>query len=431
MSKSFANRTFMGADPTWANACVGDNGAPGMVDYAEGFASAANALLDSAIADQGMELTVDTLVYPVCFTMRHAIELFLKKVTVNLAQIGAARCVPLPAFDLLASHDLGLIWAYVKTHAPATDERLAGLVSKLDEYVRDVADMDPTGQVFRYPFDLESKKHLTSIGIINFVILKRRFNEIQPLLEELNRTADDLVEEYSWGTCTKSLSRLQIRRIAAELPPIEKWGEAFFDQVRGDLKTKYKLGSKELSTAIGLIKKRHEMAACIGAPVPIPGLEVAALELFFDTWCSANDVKLVISPPPPRIVSAADISDGLRDELHRLELGNALAAEMDPDQYAAISALYYFADDPPVSEAFEKTLAIHQMEAARYKTSPAAFKQSLREMMGNPRVFERILYSLDFLGQADALEAVIARYCLEPARERLLKSSKRRKAIPT
>lgn len=158
MSKSFANMTFMGANPTWANACVGDNGAPGMVDYAEGFATAANALLDTAIADQGTKLTVDTLVYPVCFTMRHAIELFLKNVTVNLAQIGEARGVSLPAFDLVASHDLGRIWAYVKTHAPATDERLAGLVSKLDEYVTDVADMDATGQVFRYPFDLESKK---------------------------------------------------------------------------------------------------------------------------------------------------------------------------------------------------------------------------------------------------------------------------------
>ena len=430
MSRSFVNNTFMGAAPTWANACVGDNGAPGMVDYAEGFASAANALLDSAISNQGMALAVDTLVYPVCFTMRHAIELFLKKVTADLAQIGMVRGAPLPAFDLVASHDLGLIWAYMKTHAPSTDERLADLVNNLNEYVTDVADMDATGQVFRYPFDLRNKKHLTSIGVINFVILKRRFNEIQLLLEKLNRTASDLVGEYSWGTCTKSLSRLQIRRIATELPPKAKWGEAAFDQVREDLKKKYKLGSKELANAIGLIKKRHEMAACIGAPIPIPGLKVAALERFFDTWCSANDVKLVINPPPPRIVSATDISDALRDELHRQELCNALAAEIDPDQYAAIEALFYFEDDPPVSEAFEKTLAIHQREAARYKANPAALKHSLRDMMDNIRVFERILYSLDLLGQADALEAVFARYGLEPARERLLEVSKRRKAIP-
>lgn len=430
MSKSFANNTFMGAHPTWANACVGDNGAPGMVDYAEGFASAANALLDSAIADQGMELTVDTLVYPVCFTMRHAIELFMKKVAVDLAKIGSARGVPLSTFELVASHDIGVIWAYVKTHAFSTDERLASSVKRLDEYVTDFADMDATGQVFRYPFDLENRKHLTRVGLINFIVLKRRFNEFQPLLEELNRTAVDVVEEYSWGTYTKSLSRLQIRRIAAELPPKATWGEAFFDQVKADLKVKYKLGSKELSTVIDLIRTRHEMAACIGELVPIPGLEVAALERFFDAWCSANDVGLVINPRPPRIVSAADVADAVRDDLHRQEIANTLAAEIDADQYAAIKALFYFEDDSPVSEAFEKTLALHQREAALYKANPADFQQSLRDMMGNIRVFERILYSLDFLGQTEALEAVIARYGLEPARERLLEFSKRRKAIP-
>jgi len=430
MSLSFANKTFMGGEPTWANACVGDNGAPRAIDYAEGFASAANALLDSAIADQGINLPVDTLIYPVCFTMRHAIELFLKKVTEDLAEIGTLRGVALPVFNQVASHDLGLIWAYVKTHAPATDERLVDHVKRLDEYIADVADMDATGQVFRYPSDLDNKKHLTSIGIINFVVLKRRFNQIQPLLEGLNRAMVDLVEEYRWGTFTTNLSRLQLRKIASELPVRSRWGEAFFDQVRDDLKVKHKVSSGELSRAIKLIQRRHEMAAYIGVPVPIPGLSVAALERFFDRWCTANDVQLVINPPPPRIVSPADIAVALRDDLYRQELGNVLAAEIDPDEYGAIKALFYFENEAPVSEAFERVLVIYQRESVRYKANPAAFQQSLTNMMGNIRVFERILYSLDFLGQTEALDAVIQRYGLEPARGRLLEKSTLRKAMP-
>jgi hypothetical protein len=430
MSLSFANKTFMGGEPTWANACVGDNGAPGAIDYAEGFASAANTLLDSAIADQGINLPVDTLVYPVCFTMRHAIELFLKKVTGDLAEIGTLRGAALPAFNQVASHDLGLIWAYVKTNAPTTDERLVDHVKKLDEYITDVADMDATGQVFRYPSDLDNKKHLTSIGIINFVVLKRRFNQIQPLLEGLNRTMVDLVEEYRWGTFTTNLSRLQLRKIASELPARSRWGEPSFDQVRNDLKAKYKVSSGELSQAIKLIQRRHEMAACIGAPVPIPGLSVAALERFFDKWCAANNVQLVISPPPPRIVSPADIAEALRDDLYRQELGNALATDIDPDEYAAIKALFYFESEAPVSEAFERVLVIYQSQAGRYKANQTAFQQSLRDMMGNSRVFERILYSLDFLGQTEALEVIIQRYGLEPARGRLLERSALRKMMP-
>ena len=430
MTICLANRTFIGGEPTWANACVGDNGAPGAIDYAKGFASAANALLEIAIANRGLTLPVDTLIYPVCFSMSHAIELFLKKVTEDLAEIDTLRGVAVPVFSQAASHDLGLIWSYVKTRAPLTDERLVDQVKKLDEYVTDVADMDATGQVFRYPTDLDNKKHLTRVGIINFVVLKRRFNQIQPLLEGLNRTMVDLVEEYRWGTLTTNLSRLQLRKIASELPARSRWGEEFFDQVRDDLRAKYKVSKSELSRAIKLIEQRHEMAACIGVQVPIPGLSVAALERFFDKWCRANDVQLVITPPPPRIVSSSDIWEALKDDLSRQELGNALAAEIDPDEYAAICALFYFEDEAPVSEAFERVLAIYQREAGLHKADPVAFQQSLKDMMGKTRVFERILYSLDFLGQVDTLEVIIERYGLEPARARLLGKSMRMKAIP-
>lgn len=430
MNLTLANKTFMGEEPTWANACVGDNGAPGAIDYAEGFASAANALLAGAIADRGLLLKVDTLVYPVCFTMRHAIELFLKKAADDLAVIRNLRDGDVLVFNQVASHDLGLIWSHVKTQARATDERLVDHVNALDEYIIDFANIDATGQVFRYPSDLDNKKHLTSIGLINFVLLKRRFNRIQSLLQNFNRTMVDLVEEYGWRTFTKKLSRLQLRKIALELPDKSRWGEALFDEVRDHLKAKYSVSSRELSQAINFIKQRHEMAACIGVQVLIPGLSITALKKFFDKWCEANDVQLVIHPPPPRIIRAVDIVESLGDDSRRKELGNALATEIDADQYGAIRALFYFEDEAPVSEAFERILAIYQQESGQFKANPVAFQQSLKDMMGKIRVFERILYSLDFLGQTEALEVIIQRYGLEPARERLLEKSAQRKTVP-
>lgn len=164
--------------------------------------------------------------------------------------------------------------------------------------------------------------------------------------------------------------------------------------------------------------------------MPIPELSVAALERFFDKWCAANDLQLVINPPPPRIVSPADIAEALRDDLHRQELGNALAAEIDPDEYAAIKALFYFENEAPVSEVFERVLVNYRREAGGHKENLAAFQQSLGHMMGKIRVFERILYSLDFLGQTEALEVIIQRYGLEPARGRLLEKSTLMKEIP-
>lgn len=429
MDLAFANKTFRGSEPTWANACVGENGAPGIIDYASGFATAANALLDRAIATQGMELTVDTLVYPVCFTMRHAIELFLKSAAEELIEIGETRGVALPSFSHKESHDLGLIWRYVKIHALATDERLTEIVRGLDEYVLDVAGMDASGQVFRYPFDLENKKHLTEIGIINFLVLKGRFNEVERLLLSLSRKIEELGEEYRWGTFTKKLSRYQLHQLAMELPRRSVWQEASFADFRAALMAKYKLSSNDFSKALTLIQQRHEMAACIGLQVPIPGLTLDALQRFFDRWCTVNELRHVIYPPPPRIVSSSELREALSDDVARRASAKALASEISFEEFAAIQALFEFGDEPPVSEAFDRVLLIHHRRIDHHRHDPDEYLRVLSRMMGKIRAFARILYSLDMLGHTETLEAVIARYGLDSARERLLERSQRHKNI--
>lgn len=429
MDSTYANKTFRGSNPTWANACVGENGAPGIIDYASGFATAANVLLDSAIAARGIKLTVDTLVYPVCFAMRHAIELFLKSAAENLIFIGEMRGTTHPSFSHKESHDLHLIWRYVKDHAIATDERLTEIIGKLDEHVLDIAAIDSSGQVFRYPFDLDNKKHLTEISIINFLVLKVRFNEAEQLLIQLTRMTEMLLEEYRRGTFTKKLSRHQLHQLATELPPRTAWKEASFGEVKAALMVKYKLSSNDFCKALTLIQKRHEMAACIGIQVSIPGLTQDALKRFFDQWCKVNELKNVIAPPPPKIVGFAGLHDALQDAANRKAAANALAKEISPVEFSAIQALFEFEAEAPVSEVFEQVLAIHQKQIDRHRADPDEYLRVLSRMMGKTRAFERILYSLDLLGQTKTLEAVLVRYELEPAREKLLERSQRHKRI--
>jgi hypothetical protein len=114
------NATFRGDEPTWANACVGENGDPQINEYASGFASAANLLLDQVISNRGLTLYVDTFIYPICFNMRHAVELFLKSAAASLGRLVEIRRTSIPKFDMTGSHDLGKIWAYVKDHALVT-----------------------------------------------------------------------------------------------------------------------------------------------------------------------------------------------------------------------------------------------------------------------------------------------------------------------
>lgn len=212
------NTTFRGGEPAWANACVGDNGNPQIYEYASGFASAANVLLDEVISRKGFNLHVDVFVYPICFNMRHAVELFLKSFVEYLARLGSLRGEMVSSVEILKLHDLEKIWDWVKRYSGRFDRRYSSLVSALDEHVLDIAKIDPTGQVFRYPFNLDSKKHLVDLALINVIVLKGRFGFLEKNLKELNRLNEKLSDEYGLGTFTAHLSRMQLIEIAKLLP---------------------------------------------------------------------------------------------------------------------------------------------------------------------------------------------------------------------
>lgn len=192
---------------------------------------------------------------------------------------------------------------------------------------------------------------------------------------------------------------------------------------------KFKLSSNDFSKALNLIQKRHEMAACIGIQVPIPGFTLEALQRFFDHWCKVNELKHVIEPPPPRIVGSGELHDALRDHATRQVSAKALAGEISFEEFAAIQALFEFESEAPVSEAFDRVLSIYQKRIDRHRADPDEYQRVLTRMMGKMSAFDRIIYSLDMLGQTEALEAVLARYGLESARERLLELSQRHKRI--
>lgn len=216
------NATFCGGEPTWANACVGDNGSPSYVEYAMGFSKAANLIIDQVLKTRDIDLSVDEMVYPVCFNMRHSIELRLKGAIEALEAIGKMIGVEVE-FNYSGSHDLGNIWAFFKGTSENIDMRYKNVNDQIEPTILDVAEIDATGQTFRYPFDIDSQRHLTEVQIINFAVLKAKFNALEKGLDSLLRLTEYLTEEYSLNTFTKKLSRCQLFSLANDLPP-EQYG---------------------------------------------------------------------------------------------------------------------------------------------------------------------------------------------------------------
>ena len=179
------NSTFSGGVDSHFNATVGNNGsgapigeARSNIDYAIGFSSAALEIIEVALTSQKLENCIDYLVYPICFNMRHAVELQLKKVWKDLSTLSVYRTVKLsehrkkkiksspglrgqlkifPDLDEASTHDLRTIWNLIEEYAPLIDNRFVKIINLLAPFINDISDIDPTGQTFRYPQVMKAK----------------------------------------------------------------------------------------------------------------------------------------------------------------------------------------------------------------------------------------------------------------------------------
>lgn len=193
------NAVFKGAEPALLNACVGNNGNPSYNEYYRGYSQAAITLIDTAIETRDL----DTLIYPICFNMRHAIELKLKQIVLAFNEI--REDVSFNNFSDTTTHDIAKIWKELKYRASKIDERLQRFLYELDPIVEAFSEIDPTGQTFRYPFSNGNDKHLTKVSIINVLHLKSIFKETRELLENLQSFIVYLLDEYETGTYTRSV----------------------------------------------------------------------------------------------------------------------------------------------------------------------------------------------------------------------------------
>ncbi|SAF71719.1 hypothetical protein [Enterobacter kobei] len=288
------NALFRG-DPSrgaW-NACVGNNGSPDLYYYADGFADSVFLLIDALAS--GQSALLDTLVYPICFNLRHSVELTIKGQIQDLSQLAKLRKQPLaPDRDIekvLNQHDILDLWVFFSSHAAAFDRRYREAVSALDPLIRCIGETDPTGQTFRYSYSTEAKKHLTDVSVINVLVLHDQFRVMREQFEELIGLTQWLWKEYSTGVFTKNLSRKDLQAIAIQLPPRHSWSNpnAGLDVITQAIKSEYNIGSKELTEALNKIQNCRELARIIDLPVNIPGLTMTDLLTLNDFWKLAWD----------------------------------------------------------------------------------------------------------------------------------------------
>ena len=192
------NDLFKGGERTYLNACVGNNGGPydGM-DYGDGFFRGGQIIVDGCKEQKG---PVDILVYPATFAFRHGIELYLKFILKAL--IGYNRSDR----RYRKNHSIDGYWKEIAEEIGLLPDKEFDR-SKIDNVaaiIRDFVEIDPTGQVFRYPEDLHGNAHLSELALINVEVLgdamlylHQTLNEWAYWLLELQQRRSD-AEQETW-----------------------------------------------------------------------------------------------------------------------------------------------------------------------------------------------------------------------------------------
>jgi hypothetical protein len=170
------------------NACVGDNGGPyDMADYGHGFFEGGQAVIDAC---KSGNFAVDVLVYPAAFNFRHGIELYLKQLIAMMSFLNTGK-------GYKKDHKITGLWDRFLEERKALKERPfdAAEMGEVGEMIGAFWEIDPTGQVFRYPEDIKGNAHLTELRIINVEVLGDYMARLHDILRGWHGTLLDVFED--------------------------------------------------------------------------------------------------------------------------------------------------------------------------------------------------------------------------------------------
>ncbi len=143
------------------NAAVGDNGGKyDLFDYSTAYFDASLALA-SKVTKEGV--ITDSVVYPICYTFRHGVELFIKYLIDDLGRLAET-------WEYKPGHPLLKNWKRAKKLLAAI-ETAPEDIEFIDKVVKDFDQVDRNGMTFRYPETIDRnplvkdlKKSLQRLG---------------------------------------------------------------------------------------------------------------------------------------------------------------------------------------------------------------------------------------------------------------------------
>jgi hypothetical protein len=345
-------------DGQW-NACVGIQGSP--ENYIDGYIEAADELV-AAVIDRRLLSRRDTLVMPILYNCRHAVELALKFAIDRLHAINVI------AQPHAVNHDILSHWTHLRD-AQVGDASLNAIIVELEPFVASLAAVDDDGQELRYAQTREGERSLSGIAVVNLLLVRQSIGLLSQILERLKNRVFDLEDDEITGSHTREVSRADLVTITQVLGNHASWRDADFAEKKATVMANLNLGSRKFGQAVDAIRASRPLAAMVGLESDLRFLgddkAVAALKL----WAEAFPV---VEPKP------ADLGrDFKKDNWNRMRvhaertriLIDGTISLLTPEEFADLETVFYLGRNREHGEHYDdnldRTLAQHAVHSSR------------------------------------------------------------------
>jgi hypothetical protein len=346
-------------DAMW-NACIGRQGDE--LHYLDGYIEAASELA-AAVMEKNMLVKRDTLVLPILYNARHAVELLLKFVTNQLVASGVLAHGHPANHDIQGHYDL-LVGAHIG------DEKLRTDLSLLEPFIASLTRIDEDGQELRYHLNREGEISLKGESLANIVVIRASLKRLASIIDALKHRTIDFVDERRGSAHTDRCSRSDLMAITTMLPSLAEWNSDAFTIAKAAIKTRFGLGSKHFTDALNTIKANRQMKGMLGEETALASLSDAKAIRVIEEWRKLH-------PPrdpneEPGIIDGSDISleDLMEDVTVRRSVMSTLGKELAGDDVAELEALYYLGRDGYPPELFDSTVSRIKRRQAVEKDLP-------------------------------------------------------------
>ena len=352
----YADDPFFRRHPnsTW-NACIGVQGDEEY--YLDGYIDAAMELA-AAVIDKTMFAKRDTLVLPILYNARHAVEFVLKFATVRLVE---ARLIPPIGRP---NHDIRGYWERLNA-AALGDEKLNKQILALKPFVDSLSRIDGDGQELRYHLNRFEDPSLEDYSLANLEVIRKSLTELSEIISILKNRVICFIDERRSGLFTKRCSRRDLLTIAQTIPRRESWNNPLFDKQKTIVKARFNLTNRQFSDALNVIQASRETKAIIGVETDLLHISDDEIVWVIEQWRRIHPARDEVSGVHRVEVFDKTWLDAMKKEMStRKEVILEIERRITGDKLAEIEAIFHLGRDGMFPELYETFVGEKKKEHA-------------------------------------------------------------------